>query len=116
MRNKPEDTWNTQEPYRDLLIPTQVLISKTQQIRLKHEKNKKHHGHKLKTKDSNTLRIYFQNINGLGTNEELKEYIEDMKNNEVDIWGWAETNVHWSPQVVDKIKAIGRHYFKNLSV
>eukprot|EP00957_Ditylum_brightwellii_P158916 12095721-Ditylum_brightwellii.AAC.1 len=43
-------------------------------------------------KENNRLQLYFQNINEISTEEDLKTYMEDMEEKEVNIWGWAETN------------------------
>eukprot|EP00957_Ditylum_brightwellii_P179439 13669469-Ditylum_brightwellii.AAC.1 len=50
----------------DLLIPSQTLPKKQTAAQRKIN-NGKHHGHRMTPKEKNTLRIYFQNINGIST-------------------------------------------------
>eukprot|EP00957_Ditylum_brightwellii_P013936 1051730-Ditylum_brightwellii.AAC.1 len=75
----------------DLLIPTQILPTKMTKAQ-RSINNSKHHRNTLDKKRKNRMQIYFQNINGIATEEDLKAYMEDMADKEIDIWGWAETN------------------------
>eukprot|EP00957_Ditylum_brightwellii_P113676 8667120-Ditylum_brightwellii.AAC.1 len=59
------------------------------------------------------LQIYIQNVNGLMTKENLKEYLNETKVREVDMWGWAETNVPWTEQMLQKTNFLGSKTFKN---
>eukprot|EP00957_Ditylum_brightwellii_P105529 8044491-Ditylum_brightwellii.AAC.1 len=38
--------------------------------------------------------------------------MEDMEEKEVDIWGWAETNVNWIPNLTARAKYYGNKIFK----
>ena len=60
-----------------------------------------HWGNRMEPKDERTLRLYFQNINGLPTNDNWAEwnYITSYwKPNKIDIAGLAETNLKWTKQ------------------
>eukprot|EP00957_Ditylum_brightwellii_P162134 12343938-Ditylum_brightwellii.AAC.1 len=55
----------------DLHIPTQALprkVTKAQRVIT----NTKYHGHTMKKKDENWMRLYFQNINRIPTTEDLQ--------------------------------------------
>ena len=57
-------------------------------------------GDALATKPPNTTRLYFQNIRGLSTTHiwtEWNHLLETLHHNEVDIFGFAETNIPWTP-------------------
>eukprot|EP00957_Ditylum_brightwellii_P178589 13603828-Ditylum_brightwellii.AAC.1 len=62
------------------------------------------------------MRIYFQNINGIATEEDLKSYMEDMAEKEIDIWGWAKTNVNWTPNMTSRAKYYGNKIFTNFTL
>lgn len=54
----------------------------------------------LTTKQPNSLRIYFQNVNGLQptpTWDKWKEVLSELFRNEVDVAGLVETNINWTP-------------------
>eukprot|EP00957_Ditylum_brightwellii_P033485 2537441-Ditylum_brightwellii.AAC.1 len=55
-------------------------------------------------KDKNTLRLYFQNVNGISTVEDMNSYMDEMNEREVDIWGWAETNANWTKNLLAHAK------------
>eukprot|EP00957_Ditylum_brightwellii_P142551 10860691-Ditylum_brightwellii.AAC.1 len=98
----------------DLLIPTQALPTKT--TTAQHQiNNAKHHRRPITTKDDNTLHIYFQNVNGVATEEDLHEYMEKINEPKVDIWGWAEININWIPHMVSKAKQRGNQIFDNFT-
>eukprot|EP00957_Ditylum_brightwellii_P037677 2849458-Ditylum_brightwellii.AAC.1 len=61
----------------DMLIPSQVINNNHQQ-----HKNQQDYGDKLQPKGEHTLRVYFQNINGIPTTDKMYEYIEEMKKKE----------------------------------
>ena len=64
-------------------------------------------GDDMPTKDSRTLRIYFQNINGLPTNDDWAEWhhiVTYMKALEVDICGFVEPNINWTNQLTSTVK------------
>eukprot|EP00957_Ditylum_brightwellii_P116279 8869556-Ditylum_brightwellii.AAC.1 len=39
-----------------------------------------------------------------------------MESHEVDMWGWAETNVLWTEQMLQKTKFLGSKIFKNFTL
>eukprot|EP00957_Ditylum_brightwellii_P174810 13309429-Ditylum_brightwellii.AAC.1 len=39
-----------------------------------------------------------------------------MKKKKVDIWGWAETNVHWTEKLMGIAKQMGRKVFKQMTL
>eukprot|EP00957_Ditylum_brightwellii_P192415 14648920-Ditylum_brightwellii.AAC.1 len=39
-----------------------------------------------------------------------------MKKEEVDIWGWAETNVHWTEKLMGIAKRMGCKVFKQMTL
>eukprot|EP00957_Ditylum_brightwellii_P050694 3843106-Ditylum_brightwellii.AAC.1 len=39
-----------------------------------------------------------------------------MKKKEVDIWGWAETNVNWSEKLIGIAKSMGRKVFQQITL
>eukprot|EP00957_Ditylum_brightwellii_P191188 14558161-Ditylum_brightwellii.AAC.1 len=78
--------------------------------------NSKHHGNALEKKEKNRMRIYFQNINGIATEKDLKSYMEDMSEKEINIWGWAETNVKWTPNMTARAKYYGNKIFTNFTL
>ena len=68
-------------------------------------------GDSLTSKPPYHSRIYFQNINGLQdiySWDRWKECVEEMKHYEVDIFGFAETNIAWEPTRIHKASQILR--------
>lgn len=63
----------------------------------KERSNEEHYRDKMNNKEKGTLRIYFQNVNELTCKEEIYKYTENMKEYNVDIWRWTETNLNWPP-------------------
>eukprot|EP00957_Ditylum_brightwellii_P000838 66535-Ditylum_brightwellii.AAC.1 len=39
-----------------------------------------------------------------------------MQSKEVDIWGWAETNIKWAKEMESKAKHMGGKIFKNFTI
>eukprot|EP00957_Ditylum_brightwellii_P187578 14284120-Ditylum_brightwellii.AAC.1 len=39
-----------------------------------------------------------------------------MQSKEVEIWGWAETNVKWTKEMERKAKYMGRKIFNNFTI
>eukprot|EP00957_Ditylum_brightwellii_P032423 2456792-Ditylum_brightwellii.AAC.1 len=62
------------------------------------------------------MQIYFQNVNGIATEEDLKAYMEDMAEKEIDIWRWAETNVNWTPNMIAQAEYYGNKIFINFTL
>ena len=57
-------------------------------------------GYDITTKSANSIRLYFQNIRGLSTKYIWSEWnsIQDhLHHHQVDIFGFAETNIPWTP-------------------
>ena len=51
-------------------------------------------------KSADSIRLYFQNIRGLSTKHIWSEWnnLQDcLQSHEVDIFGFAETNIPWTP-------------------
>ena len=64
-------------------------------------------GDALSHKVDRTLRIYFQNINGLPHNDHWAEWnhiISYLKKHRVDIGGFAEPNIKWTKQLTAAAK------------
>ena len=56
-------------------------------------------GDVLGPKGANVIRLYSQNINGIAVDkidEVITQNLEVMKDREVDIMGWSETNLEWN--------------------
>ena len=56
------------------------------------------------TKNERSLRLYFQDINGLSTKELQEAWIDilhTMENLDVDMFGLAETNINWTPNITN---------------
>ena len=101
---------NTLAQY-NLQIPSQLITRKNNIIQ-QNNNNGKHYGHQLNTKDKHTLRIYFQDMNGIATIENMHSYIDKMNKREADIWGWAETNVNWTKNLLAQTKYYGNKILK----
>ena len=73
-------------------------------------------GDTLTTKQSNTLRVYFQNVNGLQpapTWDKWKEVLSELFRNEVDVAGLVETNINWTLLCSSQASALIRKQFGN---
>eukprot|EP00957_Ditylum_brightwellii_P104078 7929342-Ditylum_brightwellii.AAC.1 len=46
----------------------------------------------------------------------MQGYMEEMKEREVDIWGWSETNVTWMPNLVSNTNFKGRKLFNKFKL
>ena len=73
----------------------------------------KTHGDKLGPKDSNSIRIYYQNIKGIQNREDIYEYMEAIKDYDVNIWGWSKTNINWTPKTIAAVKYMTTNIFDN---
>ena len=70
-------------------------------------------GDDIKEKNERTLRLYFQNINGLSTAELTEDWMDIytiMEDHNVDIYGLAETNITWTPTVTHNLHSKLRLY------
>jgi exonuclease III len=68
-------------------------------------------------KTEGTIRIYFQNVNSIYKFQSwntLQEAISSLKEFEVDIFGFAETNVKWNLRLKNQIQRIIQRYYKIL--
>ena len=96
-----DDIYEDNEPYHDIanLRPDEnfhVIQSPAQ------TKKNAVWGDMIKEKKSRTLRLYFQNINGLSSTELYEDWIDiaqTMEDKQVDIYGLAETNIAWNPVI-----------------
>eukprot|EP00957_Ditylum_brightwellii_P113455 8650000-Ditylum_brightwellii.AAC.1 len=67
-------------------------------------------------KEKNRMCIYFQNVNGIATEEDLKAYMKDMVGKEFSIWGLAETNVNWTPNMIAQAKYYSSKILNNFTL
>ena len=61
--------------------------------------NEQHYGDEIRPKPTDTLRIYSQNVQGIPTThtkEHFHAMLTTMTDREVDVFGWAETNLEWN--------------------
>jgi len=78
-------------------------------------KESDHWGDKLIKKSESHLRLYFQNIHGLKTDDLLTDWndvLSHMKANEIDVFGMAETNIDWNPSIRNKLYAQLRQHME----
>ena len=112
--NNSTNTIPKQMSWRRRLFPT--LPQESQPVE---EKINVHWGDALiKATHPKTLRVYFQNINGLTTGNISADWAEkshQMNDHNVGIFGFAETNTHWKhagtlDQVHQTSKQVLKHY------
>ena len=73
-------------------------------------------GDDITQKAPNTCRIYFQNVAGVSPADDwsnLTDNFLQMKKKEVDIFGFAETNVAWTPKAQNESRRHGRGIFEH---
>ena len=73
-------------------------------------------GYPLTPKTNKTLRIIFQNINGVQSNinwNKRRDIVAKMSANQVDIMGLAETNINWNQL---RNKNPRKYYVHNIGV
>ncbi len=70
------------------------------------------------TKDNNTIRIYFQNINGANSNQwsDWESANQYLAMNHFDIAGYAETNIPWTQQQRNTANAIARRHHQQVAM
>eukprot|EP00957_Ditylum_brightwellii_P173153 13181755-Ditylum_brightwellii.AAC.1 len=59
-------------------------------------RNSTPHRHSLIPKRKHIFRVIFQNVNGIPSDEDQEEYMQDMHAKHADLYGWAETKVSWT--------------------
>jgi hypothetical protein len=62
------------------------------------------------------MRIYFNNINGISSDEEVQGNMEFMQEIDTDLWGWVETNRSWAEDQKHKTGSQGRQIFNKFKV
>eukprot|EP00957_Ditylum_brightwellii_P199387 15197878-Ditylum_brightwellii.AAC.1 len=62
----------------------------------------------LKPKQEGILCVYYQSINGFICMEDMYKYMTQMEKYKLDIFGWMETNINWTPNMKNKVKQMGR--------
>eukprot|EP00957_Ditylum_brightwellii_P109625 8361483-Ditylum_brightwellii.AAC.1 len=70
----------------------------------------------MKKKEDGALCIYYQNMNGVKCMEELYKYMSLMNKYGVGIFGWTETNVNWTPLLINKTEQMERKLWRNLKL
>jgi hypothetical protein len=78
-------------------------------------RDNKHYGDDITHKDPNTLRIYFQNVAGVSPADDWSNHIDNfvqMKKKQIDIFGFAKTNVSWTPTAQNESRRHGKGIFK----
>eukprot|EP00957_Ditylum_brightwellii_P038474 2907768-Ditylum_brightwellii.AAC.1 len=73
-------------------------------------------GDKITTEKNNgRMRVYFQNANGISTEEDwckFKELFRNRQEHKIDVFGSVETNLPWSPQLNHKASYHARKVFE----
>jgi hypothetical protein len=62
------------------------------------------------------MRIYFQNVYGVSPKDnwsDMNDYYLEMKKRQVDIFGFAETNVAWTRKNISQVKRHGKGRFEH---
>eukprot|EP00957_Ditylum_brightwellii_P007461 564196-Ditylum_brightwellii.AAC.1 len=81
-----------------------------------HEKdirNSTPHRHPLNPKRKHTFHVIFQNVNGIPTDGDQEEYMQDMHAKQADLYGWAKTNVSWTELRKNQTEYHGRCIHNN---
>jgi len=74
------------------------------------------YGDSIQEKAPNTCRIYFQNVYGVSPAEDwidMQDYFVQMQKRQVDVFGFAETNVAWNPKLTNQVYQHGRGLFEH---
>ena len=69
--------------------------------------------------NKDTLRIYFQNIDGVKIDEDMTWWhlaMNEMNDRKVGVFGFAETNIAWDEQTRQKCKQITNRVYKRASI
>eukprot|EP00957_Ditylum_brightwellii_P146299 11139758-Ditylum_brightwellii.AAC.1 len=103
--------WHTTDLLSPSQAPTKIKAQAQQKVN-----NSQHHGYHMHPKQEDHLRLYFQNVNGTNTEEDIKSHLDAMHAREVDTWVWSETNVKWTPKRISKAKYLGNKCFNNFTL
>eukprot|EP00957_Ditylum_brightwellii_P080481 6121685-Ditylum_brightwellii.AAC.1 len=113
--NKETEDWLEEiETNIDTLIPTQARRQGKKTMRP--PKLIPRHGNICRKKHKNTMRIYFNNINGISSKEEVQGNMEFMQEIETDLWGWVKTNCPWTEDQKHRTGSQGRQIFNKFKV
>eukprot|EP00978_Attheya_sp_CCMP212_P042777 scaffold266774_cov29-Attheya_sp.AAC.1 len=111
-QDDPEEATNLFETNQAPPRKTTNNIKQAQHARRDHEI----FGDSIKDKAPNTCRIYFQNVYGVSPADDwsdLQDYFLQMKKRQVDVFGFAETNVAWNPKLTNQVYQHGRGRFEH---
>ena len=101
------------------LVPAQV-ITRINGKEIKTKTKNTYWGHRLKKeKEENRIRVYFQNINGIRkTNmwDNFQFTLEKIKEYNIDVFAFVETNIPWTPKNKYRARVIGRRTFTNVKM
>ena len=82
------------------------------------DRDHEHFGDDIAHKEPNTCRIYFQNVAGVSPADDwsnLTDNFVQMKKKQVDIFGFAETNVSWTPRAQNESQRHGQGIFEHFN-
>lgn len=85
----------------------ELLMQCDHEYKSKHRNMEEPYGNLFTANLIDSIRIYYQNINGINSKEDMYKYMKLIKIYEVDIWGWVETNINWMPELIEKFKSMG---------
>ena len=103
--NNNKSYLNTQEHLHNLFLCTDTNLE-----------DNEHWGDLMNTKQDNTIRIYFQNINELKLTQSWDKWrsiVTEINKRNVDIAGFVKTNINWNPIREMTAKPILRKMFWN---
>eukprot|EP00957_Ditylum_brightwellii_P173907 13239477-Ditylum_brightwellii.AAC.1 len=103
--------WHTTDLLSISQAPTKIKAQVQQKVN-----NSQHHSHRMHPKQEDHMQLYFQNVNGINTEEDIKSYLDAIHEHEVDIWGWSETNIKWTPNMISKNKCLSNKCFDNFTL
>ena len=113
----PESTENTNAI--DTNLPNDDIRSNDGTLFLSHDKkytSNESWGDQLNDKAHHTIRIYFQNINGIiykKSWDKWKETVDILNEHNIDVAGLVETNINWNPTNCSIAQSILRVRNKN---
>lgn len=74
------------------------------------------YGVPLEEKYKDSLQFFYQKVVGINYMEDMYGYMSIMKKIEVTIWGWTETKVNWTSELIINAKRMGQKLFKNICI